>query len=250
MSSGSEWFAEEAFWDIFYECMFNEETFHAGKSEIHDIMNILAPPGESLVDLGCGPGRHAVPLALAGYQVTGIDLIPGLLDRAEHYGQEEGAHIQWQKADMREFDLASPVDGIVCMWTSFGYFDSREDDQRVLEKCRDHLRSGGRLMIDTVGKEVIARDVQPVHLTEYPSGRLLIERPLITERFCRYENEWLLIDGERVHRRQWGHWIYSASELCSSLEAAGFVDIEVYGNLQGDDYDQEAERLIVAATRG
>lgn len=249
MSNSSEWFAEEAFWNIFYECMFNDDTFHAGASEIHDMMNILAPPGDMLVDLGCGPGRHSIPLALAGYRVIGVDLMPELLDRAKIYARESGADVSWLQADMRGFTLSESVDGIVCMWTSFGYFDRKEDDGQVLAQCFSHLRPGGRLMIDTVGKEVIARDVQPVHLTEYESGNLLVERPAITDNYCRYENEWLLVVGDRVHRRQWGHWIYSASELHSLLEAAGFTDVEVYGSLQGDDYDQDAERLIVAATR-
>src|SRR3970040_1109243 len=65
---------------------------------------LLSPPsGASVVDLGCGRGRHAIPLSRRGYRVTGVDLSDKMLGLARERALREGASIEWVREDMRDF---------------------------------------------------------------------------------------------------------------------------------------------------
>lgn len=243
------WFEDDLFWKTFGHCMFSEAEFTAAQEQSQSLVNLVGEECSTVLDLGAGPGRFSIPLAQRGCQVTALDISPTLIADGQQRAQAARVDIEWVQGDMRQFSRSGHFDLIVSMWTSFGYFDSVDDDRAVLNQCLDNLKPGGQLLIDTTGKEYICRHIQPVHLTEYDDGRLLIERPVLSEQMTRYCNEWLLIDGDHVDRAEWHHNLYTASELTLAVEQAGFVDVEVYGSLEGDDYDLDAERLIVRATR-
>jgi len=200
-----------------------------------------------VLDLACGPGRHAVPLAQRGLKVTGVDLSNHLLQQAGEYADRSACQVEWVREDMRSFKRQASFDLIICMWTSFGYFDDPDDDLMVLQNCHHNLADGGALLLDVVGKERVIRDLNPVHLTEFDNGDLLVERPLLSDEMTRYNNEWLLIRGDRVDRTEWHHQLYSGLELGDRLQQAGFSEVSIKGSLDGDEYDLDAERLIAVA---
>lgn len=240
-----EWYLDDNFWRNFGSLMFNADTFARGRQEVQQLLELLGDPPATVLDLGCGPGRHALPLADAGLKVTAVDTSPSLLQQlAAGRGQRD---IELVEADMREFERPQAFDLIVVMWTSFGYFTAEADHRRVLDRIRASLAPGGRLILDLVGLEYLCRNLQPVHLTEYDDGRLLIERPALVEDMTRLENEWLLIDGDRVHRHEFSHRVWSAGEIGSLLRSSGFSIEANWGDYDGEPYDLDAERLIVVA---
>ncbi len=243
------WFEDDLFWKTFGHCMFTEAEFTAAGEQCSSLIELIGGAGGSVLDLGSGPGRFSIPLAEQGCQVTALDISPSLIADGQRRAAEAGVEIDWVQGDMRHFERSGQYDLIVSLWTSFGYFDSEDDDLAVLVHCHDNLKPGGQLLIDTTGKEYVCRHIQPVHLTEYDDGRLLIERPVLTHQMSRYSNEWLLIDGDRVDRAEWHHNLYTASELRQRVESAGFDEIEIYGSLSGEAYDLDAERLVVLARR-
>jgi SAM-dependent methyltransferase len=243
----AEWFDNDDFWRIFGDCMFREDRFREAEAEIDALLALTGVATRSVLDLGCGPGRHAIPLAARGLEVTAVDLSPSLLERARQRAAKADVAVDWQRADMREFTRPDSFDLVISMWTSFGYFDDPGDDLKVLENCHSALHPGGALLLDVVGKEYVVRNIEPVHLTEYADGDILVERPLLEANMTRYSNEWLLIRGEQVKRANWHHNLYSGQELVDRLQSAGFADVALYGSLEGNDYDLESERLIAVA---
>lgn len=246
-SESEGWFDDEAFWAVFGSCMFRPERFEAAATEVPAILALTGVETQAVLDLGCGPGRHAVPMAERGLDVTALDLSSHLLEHGRQYAQQQQAVVEWVRGDMRQFRQEGAYDLVLSMWTSFGYFDDPADDFKVLECCYANLRQGGALIVDIAGKEILVRDVQPVHLTEYHGGDILIERPVIEDGMSRLSNEWLLIQGDRVHRAQWHHNLYSGKELEERLRCAGFDEVALYGGLDGSEYDLEAERLVAVA---
>ncbi len=241
-----DWYLQEDFWRTFGPLMFNEDTFASAEQEIAELIDLAEVAPAAVLDLGCGPGRHALPLARAGYPVTAVDTSGLLLAQlAEARGD---LPIEIIQADMREFQRAEAFDLAVVMWTSFGYFHDESDHRQVLARLHASLKPGGRLVLDLVGVEYLARNLEPVHLTDYDDDRLLIERPLLTDNLTRLENEWLLIDGDRVHRASFSHRVWSAGEISALLTSAGFAVSGIYGDTRGGLYDLEAERLVVIAT--
>ncbi len=244
-----DWFEDDEFWRVFGDCMFTEAQFEAASEQWPQLLDLLDAKPQQILDLGAGPGRFALAMAEQGAAVTALDISPSLIKQGRLRAEAAGLSIEWVQQDMREHQQQDQYDLITSLWTSFGYFDARGDDQRLLERCLGNLRPGGQLLIDTTGKEYVCRHIQPVHLTEYDDGRILIERPMLTDRMRRYENEWLLIDGDRVDRAHWHHNLYTADELAQRVEQAGFADVQVYGSALGEAYDLYSERLIVVATR-
>ena len=240
-----DWYLEEEFWRTFGPLMFNEDTFASAEEEIADLIEVAGVEPGPVLDLGCGPGRHTLPLARAGYPVTAVDTSRLLLDQLKADRGE--LPIEIIEADMREFRREQAFDLALVMWTSFGYFQEEAEHVRVLDNIRASLTGNGRLVLDLVGVEYLSRTLEPVHLTEYDDDRLLVERPLLTDNLTRLENQWLLIDGDRVHRAEFSHRVWSAGEISAVLERCGFEVLGIYGDCRGGLYDLEAERLVVVA---
>jgi hypothetical protein len=77
-----------------------------------------------------------------------------------------------------------------------------------------------------------------------PDGTVVVERHKIFDDWTRVGNEWLVIRKGRVKSFKFHHTIYSGQELRDRMERAGFVPVNLYGNLDGYDYGPNAERLI------
>ncbi|MGY6587915.1 MAG: class I SAM-dependent methyltransferase [Wenzhouxiangella sp.] len=243
----TDWYLEDDFWRNFGPLMFNEESFHLAAEQLPGLLKLVGTEPEAVLDLGCGPGRHSLPLAASGYPVTAVDTSQTLLEHLEAARGE--LPIEIVQADMREFVRPGHFDLALVMWTSFGYFEDEADHARVLDNIHQSLRPGGRLVLDLVGVETLARTLEPAHVTEYDDGRLLLERPMLIDNMTRLDNEWLLIDGDEVVRQHFSHRVWSAGEIQGLLTRHGFEIVAIHGDYDGADYDLEAERLIVIAKR-
>jgi SAM-dependent methyltransferase len=70
----SDWFADEAFWTAVYPFEFGDPVIDAGVAQVDRAISLAGARVGDALDLGCGPGRHAVPLARRGFRVTAVDL--------------------------------------------------------------------------------------------------------------------------------------------------------------------------------
>ncbi len=246
------WFFDEQLWQDFYDCMFSSTDFQRAEQQIDALFAYLGYLPERILDLGCGPGRHALPLAQRGCRVTALDSSALLLDKlrsAMAASDVEASQIEILHQDMRTFSRPGHYDLITSLWTSFGYFDDEQDNLELLRQCHSNLNAEGVLLIDTVGKEYLTRNLQPVHARDYDDGRILIERPVLNDNMTRVSIEWLLINGEQVKRTEFSHAIYSGVELADRLHDAGFEDVVLYGDWEAGDYNIDAERLIAVARK-
>jgi len=242
-----DWYLDDDFWRNFGSLMFNDDTFARGAREVQQLLALVDGEPQTVLDLGCGPGRHALPLADAGLAVTAVDTSPTLLEQlTDALGDRE---IEVVEDDMRSFVRAESFDLVVVMWTSFGYFTDEADHARTLDNIRTSLKPGGRLLLDLVGIEYLCRNLEPVHMTEYDDGRMLIERPDLTDHMTRLDNQWMLIDGDRVHYHDCSHRVWSAGEIRRLLDDCGLAVVSFNGDYDGAEYDLGAERLIVVAER-
>ncbi len=110
------------------------------------------------------------------------------------------------------------------------------------------LRSGGRFLIETMGKEIAVREFKERDWSEEGDTLVLAERKP-HQNWSRIQTRWIVIkDNQRVE-----HTVsvrsYSAVELSSMLSDCGFANVQVYGDLEGNDYDQAAKRLVVVGTK-
>ena len=241
----SEWYADESFWESFYPVMFPAERIDSSGEQVDQMLALTRFEGRDVLDLCCGPGRHSAELASRGFNVTGVDKSTFLLGKA----RARSDAVEWVQEDMRSFVRPNSFDLVINMFTSFGYFDDKEDDVRVLRNIHESLRDGGVFLIDVIGKEYLAKVFQPTVSFTASNGSTLVQRHEIHDGWTRAHNEWILIDGDRATTFTFEHTVYSAQELMDRLLAVGFTDVRVHGDLEGSEYGIDARRLVAVATK-
>ena len=243
------WFDNNEMWEIFYDCMFDHDSFETANQQCQQIIDLVGHPVSSVLDLACGPGRHLLGFSRLGLKVTGVDLSGYLLNQAANLFEQENLKVTLVHSDLLAYQPQSKFDLITNLFTSFGYYPEPKNNQQILNNAYTQLNDGGSLLIDTFGKEQAAHAIEPVHCTEYENGDLRFERPLLIDNMQIYSNEWILVRDKQAYRWEYQHFVYSAEEITIMLKQAGFNTVEIYGSLTREDYDLTADRLVVVARK-
>lgn len=244
-----DWFADEAFWQATFPFMFPEARLAAAVEEVRKVAALAGVAGGKVLDLACGPGRHAVRFAQAGYEVTGVDRTGFLLEKARALADRERTAVEWVRQDMREFVRPGTFDLAVNLFTSFGYFEAAADNRRVLENVFASLKPGGTFVFDHLGKEILAGRFQPTISETLADGTLIVQRNTVVQDWSRIEGEWIIIRDDRVSRFVIRHWLHSGQEIRELLTAVGFADVALFGGLDGSPYGPQAQRLVAVARK-
>lgn len=216
--------------------------------EVGQVCSLLGLTGsERILDMPCGIGRHTLELARRGHMVTAVDRTAGYLSELERSAAAAGvdARIETVQGDMREFRRDGAFDAAINLYTSFGYFEDAADDRRVIDGYFASLRPGGRIILEMVGREVLAKRFRASDWHEEPDGTIVLEQRALRGDWGWIDNRWLVIRGTERYEIKFGHRLYGATDLRALLEAAGFGEIRTLGSLGGIPYDQEAQRLVV-----
>jgi ubiquinone/menaquinone biosynthesis C-methylase UbiE len=244
-----EWFEDETFWREMYPYMFDEQRFAQADEQVRNILKLTGIRRGEVLDLCCGPGRHSVALAKRGFQVTAVDRTRFLLNKARRHAKSARVKVEFVRSDMREFVRPGSYRLVLNLWTSFGYFDKKDDDQRALRKMFESLKRGGMCVIDVFGKERIAKGFASATSTRNPDGSLLIQLHEIFDDWTRIRNEWIILKGNRARRYKFHHTLYTGQELTDRLLQAGFADVKLYGEFDGRPYGFDAPRLVAVARK-
>jgi 2-polyprenyl-3-methyl-5-hydroxy-6-metoxy-1,4-benzoquinol methylase len=121
--------------------------------------------GGPLLDLACGTGRMALRMAELGYEVTGVDVTPEMIEKARQKAAKLGFAIEWVEADARSFHLGRQFAFIYMLEHAFQFFLTREDLEAMLARVREHLSPEGCFLFETRNPNV--RNLQEVR---HPEG--------------------------------------------------------------------------------
>ncbi|GAU71263.1 hypothetical protein SSP35_31_00280 [Streptomyces sp. NBRC 110611] len=243
------WYEDDGFWSDFSETMFSERRRTETAGVVVGSPLLAFPAGSRVLDLCCGPGLYLVPLARRGYVVTGVDLSPAMLKRARAACEEAGVEVRLAQADMLTHVEPESYDVVLNVFTSFGYFDDPRNNERVLRNAHDSLKPGGQLLVDVMGKEVLAGWIGRPKLVELDDGAYVVQRDTVLDSWTRLRTDWTLVRDEVAREASITSFLYSAAELRALFEAAGFTDMRCYGDFDGAPYDNHAQRLIVRGIR-
>src|SRR5687767_8902563 len=106
--------------------------------------------GGPVLEIACGTGRVAIPIARQGFAVTGLDVVPAMLDRARFKAEAAGLSVRWVEDDARRFDLDSEQFRLIFLTgNAFQAFLTNADQEALLQRVRAHLHDEGLFAFET-----------------------------------------------------------------------------------------------------
>ncbi len=170
------------------------------RAEISDILSLLEIQGykpKRILDLNCGIGRHSIELGKRGIDVLGTDLSPAYIEIAKKRAQKRKVDdkVRFKVVDMRQIQAAlskeEPFDGIMCLWTSFGFYDDDTNDD-ILRQCLKIVKPGGFFALDIVNRDWLLRNFTERSF-ERTKGWLILEERQFDSQNSRHSNKWTFI---------------------------------------------------------
>ena len=249
MADQNSWHDQDKFWELFEPILYNQQRQSNTKVEVEKVVNLLKiGQNDRILDLCCGIGRHSLELARQGFDVVGVDRTTSFVEKAKRRARKNNIKVEFIVGDMREYCQPNSFNIVMNLFGSFGYFEDPDDDRQVVKNMHASLYSGGKLLIETMGKEILAREFQERDWAEEDDTLVLLERKP-HQNWGRIQTRWIVIKGNQRVEHTVSVRSYSALELSSLFSECGFVNVQVYGDLEGLDYDQGAKRLVVIGTK-
>ena len=204
--------------------------------------------GARVLDVPCGAGRLAIPLAGRGAHVTGLDASEECLSAARDDGARAGVAVEWIRADMRELPHGAAYDTVFCFGNSFGYLDDA-GNRDFLARAAGALVGGGRFALDygQTPESVFPR-LTPVQSAEI-AGIRFEEETRYDALAGRIENRFTISRGARTETKLASQSAYTVRELVDMLRTAGLATLEIFGSVDERPFELGAERLLLVAEK-
>jgi SAM-dependent methyltransferase len=203
-------------------------------------------PPSTIADIACGTGRHAIALAKAGFEVTAIDASPAAL-KIGHAAACHGLPPNFQRSDMLKFKLAAPVDALICMGNSIGYFEPALT-RKLLRRFAAALRDGGRLILDTGICAESLLPIAPERRLTFPGGYYDQEIHYDARESLINTRAHLTIDAES-HELKYRHYVMTCGELVRMLGAVGFKVLALHADTDDSAFVMGSPRLLIVAVK-
>jgi SAM-dependent methyltransferase len=231
----STWF-DSPYYHILYKNR-NEEEAQVFMDNITNYLNM--PENGTILDLACGKGRHSIYLNKLGYQVTGIDLSENSIAIANESSNES---LQFKTHDMRE-PMNKTYDAVFNLFTSFGYFDTYEDNIKTLKAIKDSINEYGFGVIDFFNSDfiiehLVAEETKEINGITFNIKRFVENKKIIKEiRFSDKGESFFFT--EKVSA-------FTLSDFEAMMEEAGIYLLEIFGDYKLKKfYKSQSERLIM-----
>lgn len=219
------------------------------QKETEGIIALLQLKGkEKILDAPCGYGRHSIELVKKGFQAVGIDINSIHLNKARKDAEKEKLSIQFKKIDMAKINFNQEFDAIINMFFSFGFFETDDKNQKVLEKFFKALKKGGKLLCHTdVNVPRVLKDKYKLNETRnLKSGNGLIIKEAFDPKTKRINGSWTITTKNRKETtKEYSVRVYTKNEFIEMAKKAGFTVFEAYGNWDKEPYSEESEDMII-----
>lgn len=211
---------------------------------------------DQILDLCCGQGRHSLELARRGFsKVEGLDRSHFLIKTARETAKKENLVVKFREGDARKINyVADMFDAVMLLGNSFGYFESINDDLRILKGVFKVLKPWGKILLDLADGEYLKKNFMS-HSWEWVDKNIFVCRErslsldkhrLISRELITHVNKGVLVDQFYAER------LYTKNKILELLKKAGFSDVQFHGelvpnSLRNQDLGMMERRIIVTA---
>ncbi len=217
---------------------------------------IEASKSSSILDLCCGQGRHALEIAKREYtNVVGFDRSHYLIDRARKINKTKGLNVIFKEGDARKLPFPNDnFDAVIIAGNSFGYFESTQDDMKILDEVMRVLKPEGKLLIDITDGNYMRDNFQPRSWEWIDKNYFVCRERSLSESMERLVSREVITHVHKgvVADQFYAERLYSNDDLKDILTKAGFVNFINYSKVSSEskrnqDLGMMAERIVVIA---
>ncbi len=212
--------------------------------------------GNAILDLACGQGRHLLELARRGnYNLYGLDQSRFLIQRARDTSKEKGLSISFKEGDARKLPYPTDTfDYVTILGNSFGYFETQDEDAKILKEVFRVLKPGGKLLLDIADGDYLRNNFSP-RSWEWIDDKQFVCR----ERSLAEDNERLISREIVTHSEKgvivdqfYAERLYTKEQLSTLIEKVAFREVSFHGNIEPDsqrdqDLGMMEQRFILTA---
>lgn len=202
-------------------------------------------PQHALLDVACGKGRHAKYLNSKGLEVTGLDLSRESITEANTFQNER---LRFFVQDMRHTFAHEQFDFVLNLFTSFGYFETEQENQLAIQAMANALKKGGKLVMDFFNPHKVIRELLPFETKQIDEIVFHITKKV--------QDQFIIKQIDFEHLGQPFHFQekVKAIELPTFegyFSQAGLQLLHTFGNYALSPYSaQESDRMILVAQKG
>ena len=194
--------------------------------------------------MACGKGRHSKFIHQNGFNIHGIDLS---IESIKEASKNVCESLHFQQHDMRETYIENHFDYALNLFTSFGYFETDNDNQKAINAISKNLKKGGKLIIDFMNTKKVILNLVEEEVKAVENIRFHIQRKV--------ENGFILKDirfkdaGKNYHFQEKVQAL-SIGDFSYYLQKAGMNVVDLWGDYELNDFNAlHSNRLIIVAQK-
>lgn len=239
MCNSKAWF-EEWFDTPYYHILYKDRDFREAGLFIDNLVDELKmQAGQKVLDLACGKGRHSIYLNQKGMDVVGADLSDKNIALAKEF---ENSSLHFKVHDMRKSIVENRYDFVLNLFTSFGYFESDEENLQTLSSVFGGLKPGGEFVLDFLNTEKVLNSGTEETLKKIDGIEFRIKKYL-SKGFLHKSIKFTIGGEEKAYEEK----VMAISEMKFQeyFSKLGFEILAVYGDYNLGRFNTEkSERLI------
>ncbi|MDR3626620.1 MAG: class I SAM-dependent methyltransferase [Ignavibacteriaceae bacterium] len=243
----TEWFKDWFDTDEYLDVYRNRNEEDAKKLVNLILQNVSLRPEAEVLDLACGAGRHSILFAEKGFNVTAVDLSRNLLSIAKKAADESNVNVNFLRADLRQFSICTRFDLVINLFTSFGYFETDEQNFSIINTAYNQLNNAGYFVLDFFNRRYIEKNLVPESVSDSPGKKIIQRRHIEKDRV----NKQIIIEKNGIIKEfNESVRMYYKDELLNAIACAGFRINRYFGDSNGKDFDLEnSPRIIIIAQK-
>ena len=239
----NEWF-EDWFNSEYYHLLYQNRSQNEADLFIKNTVQKLKLDADaSVLDLGCGKGRHALKMSSFFNTVHGLDLSENNIKIANSNKKD---NMKFFIGDMRNFNHTTTYDYVFNLFTSFGYFDTVEENLDVLKCIHRQLKKNGYLLVDFLNPNVIR------------NNEFISEKKHINDIYFNIEkrisDNYIVKNIQIKDRNKEFHFnekvqLFDLNDFENMLSKTGYSIHSTFGNYSLESFHSNSERLILWAQK-
>jgi len=234
-----EWFNSEEYLNVYR---------HRDEEDAEKLLNLILnetrlPDKANILDAACGAGRHSIFLSSKGFNVVGFDLSKTLLFRAKKDASEKNINLNLICADIRRIYFKRKFDLILNLFTSFGYFNSDEENFSFVENIFGSMNSGSAYVFDYFNKEFLLNNLVDESIKVIGDRQITERRKFEGERIVK---EIDINSNGNINSYFESVRLYDAEFIIDMFEKTGFRTGQIFGDYDGHSFEKAiSPRLII-----